>query len=89
MALGAQSGDVLGMVIAQGAKIAAAGVLTGVAASFGLTRLMSKLLFSVSSVDPVTFAAVAGLIIFAVLIASYIPARRALTVDPISTLHCE
>lgn len=87
MALGAQSGDVLGMVIAQGAKIAAAGVLIGVAVSLGLTRLMAKLLFSVSSVDPTTFAAVAGVILFTVLIASYIPARRALRIELMSTLR--
>ena len=89
MALGAQSGDVLGMVLAQGAKIAAAGVIVGVAASFCLTRLMAKLLFSVSSADPVTFAVVAAVLLFAALIASYIPARRALSVDPMSTLRCE
>ncbi|HEX4168431.1 MAG TPA: ABC transporter permease [Bryobacteraceae bacterium] len=89
MALGAPSGNVLGMVIAQGAKIAAAGVLIGLAASLCLTRLMTKLLFSVSSADPVTFAVVAGVILFAALIASYIPARRALSVDPMSTLRCE
>ncbi len=89
MALGAQSKDVLRMVLAQGAKIAAAGVLTGLAASLCLTRLMAKLLFSVSSADPLTFAAVAGVILLAALIASYIPARRALRVDPMSTLRCE
>jgi putative ABC transport system permease protein len=63
MALGAQAKDVLRTVIAQGAKIAAAGVLTGIAASLCLTRLIAKLLFSVSSSDPVTFAAVAGVIL--------------------------
>jgi putative ABC transport system permease protein len=89
MALGAQSRDVLRMVIAQGAKIAAAGVLAGVTASFCLTRLMKNLLFSVSSADPVTFAAVAGAIVVAALLACYIPARRALRVDPMSTLRCE
>ncbi len=89
MALGAQPKDVLRMVIAQGAKIAAAGVLIGVTASFCLTRLMKNLLFSVSSADPLTFAAVAGTILVTALLASYIPARRALSVDPMGTLRCE
>ena len=89
VALGAQSSDVLQMVITQGAKIALAGVLTGIAASLCLTRLMSNLLFSVSSTDPPTFVAVAAAILFTALLASYIPARRALRVDPISTLRCE
>jgi putative ABC transport system permease protein len=89
VALGAQSGDVLQMIITQGAKIAMAGVLTGVAVSFCLTRLMTKLLFSVSSADPLTFAAVASATLLTALLASYIPARRALRADPVSTLRCE
>jgi putative ABC transport system permease protein len=89
MALGAQSGDVLRMVLAQGAKIATAGVLAGIVAALFLTRFITKLLFSVSSADPITFAAVASAILFATLVASYIPARRALSVDPLITLRCE
>jgi putative ABC transport system permease protein len=89
MALGAQPGDVLRMVLAQGAKLATAGVLAGIVAALFLTRLIAKLLFSVSSADPVTFVAVASGILFATLIASYIPARRALTVDPLITLRCQ
>jgi putative ABC transport system permease protein len=89
VALGAQSSDVLQMVITQGAKIAIAGVLTGIAASFCLTRLMTKLLFSVSSADPLTFAAVAVAILLTALLASCIPARRALRADPVSVLRCE
>ncbi|MDQ2776603.1 MAG: ABC transporter permease [Acidobacteriota bacterium] len=89
IALGAQSSDVLRMVIAQGAKIAAAGVLIGVAASFCLTHLMASLLFSVSSADPATFAAVSGTILFTALLASYMPARRALGVDPMRVLRSE
>jgi ABC-type antimicrobial peptide transport system permease subunit len=76
-------------MLAQGAKIAAFGVLIGAAASFCLTRLIAKLLFSVSSSDPAIFAAVAGIILVAALVASYIPARRALSVDPVNTLRCE
>ena len=88
MALGAQPGDVLAMVLTHAGKIAAAGVLTGLVASLFLTRLMSKLLFSVSPFDPVTFAMVAGVMVAIALIASYIPARRALRVDPARTLRC-
>jgi putative ABC transport system permease protein len=89
MALGAERGGVLRMILAQGAKIAGAGVAIGMAASFGLTRLMSKLLFSVSAADPVTFAAVALVLILVALLACYIPARRALRVDPIIALRYE
>jgi putative ABC transport system permease protein len=89
MALGAERGGVLRMILAQGAKIAGAGVAIGMAASFGLTRLMSKLLFSVSAADPVTFAAVALGLILVALLACYIPARRALRVDPIIALRYE
>jgi putative ABC transport system permease protein len=89
MALGAQPGHVLGMVVAQGAKMAAAGVLTGIVTAFFLTRLITKLLFAVSPADPVTFAAAAAAILLAALLASFIPARRAVSVDPLSTLHCE
>lgn len=89
VALGARSSDVMQTVIAQGAKIAMAGVLTGITASLCLTRLMSKLLFSISSTDPLTFVAVAAAILLTALLASYIPARRALHADPVSTLRCE
>jgi putative ABC transport system permease protein len=89
IALGAQSGDVLRMVIAQGARIAGAGILIGLAASFALTRLMTKLLFSVSPADPATFAAVIVVLGGVAMLASYIPARRTLRVDPMSALRCE
>jgi putative ABC transport system permease protein len=89
VALGAQTSDVLRLVMTQGAKIAMAGVLTGIAASFCLTRFMTKLLFSVSSADPLTFAAVAAAILLTALLACYIPARRALRADPVTTLRCE
>ena len=89
MALGAQPGEVLRMMMAQGAKIAFAGLLLGVAASAGLTRLMSKLLFAVSSVDPATFVWVTVVLAVIALFASYIPARRTSRVDPMSTLRCE
>jgi putative ABC transport system permease protein len=89
MALGARRGDVLRMILAQGAKIAGAGVIIGTLASLGLTRLMSNLLFSVSPADPVTFAAVAIVLVLVALLASYVPARRTLRVDPMIALRHE
>jgi predicted permease len=89
MALGAERVDVLRMILAHGLRIAGAGVVIGVAASFGLTRLMAKLLFSVSAADPLTFAAVAIVLLFVAMLACYIPARRTLRVDPMIALRYE
>jgi putative ABC transport system permease protein len=89
MALGAGKTDVLRMILAQGARIAGAGVAIGMVASFGLTRLLAKLLFSVSAADPLTFAAVAILLILVAMLACYIPARRTLRVDPMIALRYE
>jgi predicted permease len=89
LALGAQGGDVLQMVLKQGAKMALVGVAIGIAAAFALTRLMTNLLFDVTAHDPMTFAAVAALLIFVALLACYIPARRAMLVDPIVALRYE
>ncbi|HKV28642.1 MAG TPA: ABC transporter permease [Candidatus Acidoferrales bacterium] len=89
MALGAQRGDVLRMILRQGAKIALVGVAIGLAVSFGLTRLMASLLFSVSAADPLTFSAVAIVLVTVAMLACYIPARRALRVDPMVALRYE
>jgi putative ABC transport system permease protein len=89
MALGAQKADVLRMILTQGAKIAGAGVVIGIVASFALTRLMTNLLFSVSAADPVTFTAVAIVLVAVAMLACYIPARRTLRVDPILSLRYE
>jgi predicted permease len=89
MALGAQRGDVLRLVVGEGARLALIGVAIGVAASFAVTRLISSLLFGVSATDPVTFAGLAALLSLAALAASYIPARRAMRVDPMVALRYE
>jgi putative ABC transport system permease protein len=89
MALGAQSRDVLRLVVGDGAKLALIGVGTGLLASLALTRLMSNLLFDVSSTDPLTFGVVALGLSFVAIAACYIPARRATKVDPTIALRCE
>ena len=89
MALGAQHKDVLRMVLRQGGKIALIGTAIGVAVAFGLTRLMSSLLFSVSASDPLTFVGVALLLLAVAMLACYIPARRAVRADPMIALRYE
>jgi predicted permease len=89
LALGAQGGDVLQMVLSQGAKLALVGVAIGIGAAFGLTRLMRNLLFGVTAYDPLTFAAVALLLVFVAVLACYIPARSASRVDPMVALRYE
>ncbi|HSE98916.1 MAG TPA: ABC transporter permease, partial [Blastocatellia bacterium] len=89
MALGAQSRDVLKLVVGQGMRLAVAGVAAGLAVAFALTRLMSSLLFGVSAVDPVTFGGVSLLLAVVAFVACYIPARRATRVDPITSLRYE
>lgn len=89
MALGAQISDILKLVIGQGLRLVALGVAVGLIASLGLTRLIAKLLFSVSATDPLTFAASIGLLMAIAALACWLPARRATKVDPISALRNE
>jgi putative ABC transport system permease protein len=89
MALGAEPGEVFRLVLTQALKIAFTGVAIGVTASLALTRLMTTLLFGISATDPLTFAGVAILLLLVSLAASYIPARKAMRVDPMVALRCE
>ncbi len=89
IALGAQTGDVLSLIIKQGLSLAVIGVVTGLVGALALTRLMADLLFGVSAADPLTFIVIAVLLAFIMLLACWIPARRATKVDPMVALHCE
>jgi predicted permease len=89
MALGAQRRDILYLVLGEGTKMALAGAAIGIAASLALTRLMAKQLFGVSAHDPVTYASVAFVLMLVAIAACYIPARRAVRVDPMTSLRCE
>lgn len=89
MALGAQRRDVLRLVLGEGVRMALIGAFIGVAAALSLARLMTSELFGVTAHDPLTFAAVTLLLVLVALVACYIPARRAMQVDPIIALRCE
>jgi putative ABC transport system permease protein len=89
MALGADPARVLRLVLARGLRLAGVGTLIGVLAALMLTQFLKSLLFGVSATDPITFAAVAGLLFAVALLACYVPARRAMRVDPIVALRYE
>jgi putative ABC transport system permease protein len=89
MALGADRGEVIRMVVEEGMATAAIGIAAGLAAALGLTRLLASMLYGVGPTDPVTFVASALLLGIVALLASSIPARRATKVDPVVALRCE
>jgi predicted permease len=88
-ALGAQPAGLLGMFLRHGLWLAGVGAGFGLVAAAGLTRLMSSLLFGVTVFDPVTYVAVSALLILAAALATYLPARRAMAVDPVRALQAE
>jgi putative ABC transport system permease protein len=89
MALGAQKSDVLKMVVGEGAQLAAVGIGIGLVVAFPLMRIISRLLFGVNAADPLTFAATSSLILLVALAASYLPALKAIKVDPLVALRHE
>jgi predicted permease len=89
MALGAQAGRVLRLVVGHGLALALIGVLIGTAGALALTRILRNLLFGVSPTDPLTFVLMVGLLVLAALSACYLPARRATLVDPVTVLRQE
>jgi putative ABC transport system permease protein len=89
VALGAQPGDVLKLVLGQGARLAGYGIAAGMVAAFALTRLMASLLYGVKTTDAYTFAAIPILLGVVALAASYLPTRRALALDPVTALRHE
>jgi putative ABC transport system permease protein len=89
IALGATRNQVLKMTIAQGLKLVGVGVIIGLAGAFFLTRLMTTLLFGISSTDPLTFVSIATVLITVAAFASYVPALRATRIDPMLALRYE
>jgi putative ABC transport system permease protein len=89
LALGAQSRDVLIMIIKQGSKLIVLGLVIGLAVAFAATRVISSLLFGVTTKDPFTFVAAAVLLAIVALLACYVPAWRATKVDPLEALRYE
>ncbi|HYK42936.1 MAG TPA: ABC transporter permease, partial [Thermoanaerobaculia bacterium] len=87
MALGAERGDLLRLVVGEGMRVAAAGTVAGLAGAFAVTRLMSSFLYGVRSTDPLTFAGVAVFLTAVAFAASWVPARRATRVDPLTALR--
>jgi len=89
MALGAEAGDVLKLALAQGVKLASVGVVVGLVGAFAATRLLSTLLYGISATDPITFVVVSIFLTGIALLATYIPARKAMKVDPLVVLRNE
>jgi putative ABC transport system permease protein len=89
MALGAKPGDVLAMIVKQGMMLVTVGVVIGLMSALALTRMMKTLLFQIEPTDPITFAGVSAMLAVVALMACYVPARRALRIDPLRALRSE
>jgi ABC-type lipoprotein release transport system permease subunit len=88
-ALGAQQGELKGMFVRHALALAGIGVVIGLGAAAGLTRLMSSLLYGITPLDPATYVAVPLVLVTAAVLATYVPARRAATVDPVEALRVD
>jgi len=89
MALGASRQNVFALVVSHGARLAAAGIVCGVLGAFGVTRVVTSLLYNVTATDPLSYIGTAVFLAIVALLASYIPARRATGVDPMIALRAE
>ncbi|MCP4594593.1 MAG: FtsX-like permease family protein, partial [bacterium] len=89
MALGARKGDILRAVLVRGLRLTLIGVVAGIAGALALTRVLSRFLYDVTPTDPVTLVLVSCIVTVIALLASYLPARRAAKVDPMTALRCE
>jgi len=89
IALGAEASQVRSMVVKQGTRLAVVGIVVGLLGAAGLTRLLQGMLFDVQPMDPLTFGAMAGVMILVGMLASYLPARRASAVDPVYSMRSE
>ena len=89
MALGAQRAQVLGLVIRRGLALTTAGIVLGLAGAAAGTRLLEGMLFGITPLDPATFIAVSSVFAIVAMCASYVPARRATTVNPVVALRTE
>ncbi len=89
MALGAKPGDVLTMILRQGMGLVTVGLVIGLASALALTGMMKSLLFQIEPNDPITFMGVSAVLGAAALMACYVPARRALRIDPLRSLRSE
>jgi putative ABC transport system permease protein len=87
LALGAESRDILGMIVGNAARLAAIGLTIGIALALVLGRTLNSLLYETAGTDPVTFAAVVGVLAAVALVASYVPARRASRIPPVEALR--
>jgi ABC-type antimicrobial peptide transport system permease subunit len=89
MAMGADQGKIMRLVLGQGMRLAIVGTVLGLAGAFGLTRLLAKFLFGVKPSDPLAFSMVAVTLIVVTLLAAFVPTRRAMQVDPVVALRQE